>query len=528
MYRLLVILLLIPGIAIAGDPLPSWNNTKSKEALLEFVSQVTKPGGSSFVSPSERIAVFDNDGTLWPENPAPFQMHYAIDSLKQMVLKKPELATNPSVKAAIDGDIAALLADHYKGLFQVMALTHAGMTTEDFHAQVNHWMVNAKHPRFNRPYDECIYQPMREVLAYLRVHGFKTFIVSGGGADFMRVWTERVYGIPPEQVVGSRGQVNFEIRDGKAILIKTLDNLFVDDKAGKPVGIHHHIGRRPIVAFGNSDGDKEMLEYTTVGNPKPSFGMLIHHTDAEREYAYDAHPKSSGKLIEGLQLAPQRGWVVVDMKHDWNSVLSDQTVTAISILLELDSRMLDQFSEENKEIMKVFPGGFASPESQPPHIVLVQGFVRSSDLNQVYEAADRVLAGFDLLSLPFDAYQLNFAAQSGRVSILTKPILELSKLQRELWKALAPFTLNTGSSSAFVTTPDDLLIAASRIEEVTTFASKLGGEQFSPEIALGVVPIHQIEMKNTQIIRPFSFKASKAAVYQLGQAGPAKKLKSLR
>jgi hypothetical protein len=228
------------------------------------------------------------------------------------------------VQAALNGDFAKLLAGpHHDGLLRIVALTHAGMTTDEFKAQVGNWLATAKHPRFHRPYDQLTYQPMQEVLRFLRENGFKTFIVSGGGADFMRVWSERVYGIPPEQVVGSTGRTRYELRPNGPVLIKTLDFLFVDDKAGKPSGIHEFIGRRPIACFGNSDGDKAMLEYTTIKNPRASFGLIVHHTDAEREYAYDANPTSSGKLVEALEDAPKRGWIVVDMKRDWNRIFAN-------------------------------------------------------------------------------------------------------------------------------------------------------------------------------------------------------------
>jgi len=303
-----------------GDPLPSWNEGAAKQAVLDFVGKVTKQGTPDFVPLPARVAVFDNDGTLWPEDPIPFQLAFALDCLRQQILTNPKLKDDRFVKAALNSDAATLLADHDKGLFHILGLTHAGMTTVAFDQQVNDWLKSARHPRFGRRYDECVYQPMLEVLALLRQNGFKSFIVSGGGADFMRVWSERVYGIPPEQVVGSNARTKFEFRDGKPVLVKTIEHVFVDDKAGKPVAIHLFIGRRPVMCFGNSDGDKEMLEYTTIGNPLPGFGLIVHHTDAEREYAYDAHPRSSGKLVEALAEAPQRGWTVVDMKKDWKRV----------------------------------------------------------------------------------------------------------------------------------------------------------------------------------------------------------------
>lgn len=315
--------LMAAGMAVAEDALPSWNDTPAKTSIVDFVKKVTTKDSADFVPMPERIAVFDNDGTLWCENPMPFQMAYAFDELHRRVPNESKLADDNMVKAALAGDVQALLGGkHYDGLMHVLGLTHAGMTTEEFDANVRAWIESAEHPRFGKKYDELTYQPMQEVLTYLRANGFKTFIVSGGGADFMRVWSERVYGIPPEQVIGSTARVVFELRDDGPVLVKTMEHLFVDDKAGKPVGIHQFIGRRPIAAFGNSDGDQAMLEYTTINNPLPSFGMIIHHTDADREYAYDAKPKSSGKLITALTDAPKRGWVVVDMKNDWKQVFA--------------------------------------------------------------------------------------------------------------------------------------------------------------------------------------------------------------
>lgn len=302
----------------AADALPSWRPGAVKEALLAFVAAVSSEGSAAFVPEPERVAVFDNDGTLWPEQPLPFQAAFAFDELKGAVLRQPELAEDPMVQAALAGDLAPLMAGgHVEGLLRVIAMSHAGITTEAFAAAVQAWLGSARHPRFDRPYDALTYAPMQEVLGLLRSHGFRSFIVSGGGADFMRVWVERVYGIPPERVVGSTGRTSFELREGGPVLVKSLDTLVVNDGAGKPAGIHQFIGRRPLMAFGNSDGDLAMLQYTTINNPRPSFGLIVHHTDAEREYAYDAETKSTGKLVRALQQAPERGWQVVDMARDW-------------------------------------------------------------------------------------------------------------------------------------------------------------------------------------------------------------------
>ncbi|MFN7877907.1 MAG: META domain-containing protein [Pirellula sp.] len=311
-------------VAHADDPLPSWRESASKRQIIQFVERVTTKGTPDFVPITDRIAVFDNDGTLCCEAPIPIQATYAFDEVKRLSVIEPKLKEDPMVQAALSGDIAKLLeGEHHDGLLKILALTHAGITTTEFEERVRNWFSTARHPRFNKPYSDLVYQPMVELLKYLRANGFKTFIVSGGGADFIRVWSEQVYGIPPENVIGSTGQTKFEIRDGKPVLIKTLDYVFVNDKEGKPVAIHQHIGRRPIACFGNSDGDLAMLKYTTIHNPRPSFGLIVHHTDGEREYAYDAAPPSSGKLVTALQGAPIYGWSVVNMKRDWEKVWNE-------------------------------------------------------------------------------------------------------------------------------------------------------------------------------------------------------------
>ncbi len=315
----------LPSTRVQADEwLGSWNEGPAKQSIVEFVQRVTTEGSTDFVAVTDRVAVFDNDGTLWCEAPIPFQAAYAFDEIKRRAPNEPRLAADPMVQAALAGNIGKLLeGEHHDGLMHILALTHAGMTTDEFSQRVNDWSTTAKHPRFARRYLEITYLPMQELLAYLRANQFKCFIVSGGGADFMRVWSERVYGIPAENVVGSMAQPKYELRDGIPTLVKTLDHIFVDDKEGKPVGIHQFIGRRPIACFGNSDGDQAMLEYTTIDNPRPSFGLIVHHTDAEREYAYDAKPPSSGKLVTALEVAPQRGWTVVDMKEDWKRIWSE-------------------------------------------------------------------------------------------------------------------------------------------------------------------------------------------------------------
>ncbi|MDM0076633.1 HAD family hydrolase [Variovorax sp. J2P1-59] len=315
-------LLLMAAMAHAqSQGLPSWNDGPAKQAILKFVADVTSPGAATFIPPAERIAVFDNDGTLWAEQPIYFQFAFALDRVKALAPKHPEWKTTPPFSAILKGDMKGFAASGEKGVMQVLAATHAGMTTEEFTETAAQWLANARHPRFKRPYTELVYQPMLELLAYLRENGFKTFIVSGGGVEFMRVFTEKAYGIPPEQVVGSTGQLAFRMGgDGKPVLMRLAKIDLVDDGPGKPVGIQRFIGRRPIFAFGNSDGDQQMLEWTAAGSG-PRFMGIVHHTDADREYAYD-RTSHIGKLDKALDEATARAWTVVDMKRDWNRVFS--------------------------------------------------------------------------------------------------------------------------------------------------------------------------------------------------------------
>ncbi|WP_441239301.1 HAD family hydrolase [Bradyrhizobium sp. 930_D9_N1_4] len=303
------------------DPLPSWNDGATKASITDFVARVTKEGGTDFVAHSERIAVFDNDGTLWCEQPVYFQLAFAFDQIKTMAPKHPEWSSQQPFKALLTKDRQALAAAGEKGLLQVMAATHTGMTTEDFSRSVLDWLSTARHPRFNRPYNEMIYLPMGELLAYLRANGFKTFVVSGGGVEFMRPWMEKAYGIPPEQVVGSSGVTQFKTgADGRPVLMKQPKVEFIDDGPGKASGINRFIGRRPILAFGNSDGDQQMLQWTAAG-PGARFLGIVHHTDATREYAYD-RPSKIGQLDKAWDEAVQRGWTVVDMAKDWKTVFA--------------------------------------------------------------------------------------------------------------------------------------------------------------------------------------------------------------
>ena len=299
----------------AADPLPSWADGSARKSIIQFVEKVTQVGSPDFVPPAERVATFDNDGTLWCEQPMYVQALFAFDRVKSLAPQHPEWKSQEPYASVLKGDLNSALAGGEHALLEIIMVTHAGMTSDEFHQLVSDWITTAKHPRTGKLYTDMVYQPMLEVLAYLRANGFRTYIVSGGGIEFMRPWSERVYGIPPEQVVGSSVKTKYEVRDGKPVLVRVPELNFIDDKEGKPVGIQQHIGRRPIMAFGNSDGDFQMLEWATAGSGS-GFGLYVHHTDADREWAYDRE-SGVGRLSRGLDEAASRGWTIVDMKKDW-------------------------------------------------------------------------------------------------------------------------------------------------------------------------------------------------------------------
>ena len=321
LFALLLHSSLTASPANAADPLPSWNDGPAKQALFAFVAAVTEEGGKDYVPPSERIAVFDNDGTLWVEQPIYTQAAFLFDRVKELAPRHPEWKTTQPFQAALAGDMKGVAASGQKGLLDLVLATHTGVTAEEFTGLVTKWLGTARHPRFGRPYTELVYQPQLELLRYLRASGFKTFIVSGGGIEFMRPWSERIYGVPPEQVVGSSVKTKFQTKGGKPALVRIPKLNFVNDKAGKPVGIYEHIGRRPILAFGNSDADMQMIQYTKAGKGR-RLGLFLHHTDGDREYAYD-RKSHVGTLDKALDQAEANDWIVVDMKNDWKTVFAD-------------------------------------------------------------------------------------------------------------------------------------------------------------------------------------------------------------
>jgi phosphoserine phosphatase len=514
--------------AFAADPLPSWNHGPAKQSIITFVEKVTKEGSPDFVPLAERIAVFDNDGTLWAEQPMYFQFFFALDRVKALAPQHPEWKEKQPFRAVLEGDLKNVFASGEHGLVELMMATHAGMTTAEFEKIVQDWLATARHPRTKRPYTEMVYQPMLELLAYLRANGFKTYIVSGGGIEFMRPWAEKVYGIPPEQVVGSSIKTKFEMRDGKPVLVRLPELNFIDDKEGKPVGINQHIGRRPIAAFGNSDGDLQMLEWTAAGSG-PRFCLYVRHTDAEREWAYDRQ-SSIGRLDKGLDEAAAKGWTVVSMKDDWKTIFAfEQTpVTAIDILLEPDATMLRHAEANNARLLQVYPNGFPLDAAHRPHITMIQRFVRTADLDQVYAAVAKALAGANVKGMKLEAFKFYYipSGDIGVAGIVARPTPELLKLQQDLINAVAPFTVETGTMAAFTAAHDDPALDTFLIQYVSTFVPKASGEHFNPHVSTGVGLREYLDQMLAERFEPFTFSPAGAAVYQLGPFGTAaKKLK---
>jgi len=521
-------------LSLAADPLQSWNDGPAKQSIITFVTKVTTVGSPDFVPVPERIATFDNDGTLWCEQPLPVQLYFALDRVKALSSQHPEWKTKEPFASLLKGDLKTALAGGDHALLEIVMATHTGMTTVEFEQIVKDWIATARHPKTGKLYTEMVYQPMLELLAYLRVNGFKNFIVSGGGIEFMRPWAEQVYGIPPEQVIGSSIKTQFEMRDGKPVLVRLPVLNFNDDKAGKPVAINQHIGRRPIAAFGNSGGDQQMLEYTQGGSGA-RFELLVLHDDATREYAYGPArglpDVKLGAFTPALdEHAKKDGWTVVSMKNDWKTVFpaGKTAVTAIDILLEPDATMLQHAESNNARLLKAFPKGFALDATHRPHITLIQRFVRTADLEQVYAAAGKVITRANVNAMKLEAFKYYYVPSGtiGLAGIVAKSTPELLKLQEDIIAAVAPFTVETGPIGAFTAPHDDPAIDAQMIAYVSTFVPKQTGEHFNPHVTTGVALRKYLDQMLTEPFESFTFAPAGAAVYQLGQFGTAaKKLK---
>jgi len=503
----------------AADPLPSWNEGKAKQSIIAFVKKVTKEGSPDFVPVPERIATFDNDGTLWCEKPIPIQLAFAIDRIKTLAPQHPEWKSQEPFASLLNGDLKAALAGGEHALLEIIMATHAGLTTQEFEKLVKEWIATAKHPTTGRPYTEMVYQPMLELLAYLQANGFKTFIVSGGGIEFMRAWAERVYGIPPEQIVGSSIKTKFEMRDGQPALVRLPELNFNDDKEGKPVGINQHIGRKPVLAGGNvfSGGDIAMLRYCQ-SHPGATLQLMVNHDDAGREFAY-AEPDNAS-----LRTAAENAWTVANIKSAWRTVFPPvrSPVTAIDILLEPDATMLEHSAANNARLLKVYTKGFALDAAHRPHITMIQCFVRTADLDKVYAAEAKVLATANVNAMKLQAFKFYYApaGATGVAGICAKPTPEILKLQADIIAAVKPFMQESGPIGAF-TAPHDDPADAAIIQYVSTFAPKMSGENFNPHVSTGVAPKEYLDQMLTEPFESFTFSPAGAAVYQLGPFGTA-------
>jgi phosphoglycolate phosphatase-like HAD superfamily hydrolase len=528
-------LLLITTIAHAADPLPSWNDGPAKQSIVEFVAKVTTAGSPDFVPVPERIAVFDNDGTLWSEQPAPVQFYFVADRVKTLGPNHPEWNTKEPFASLLRGDVKAALEGGDHGLMELFMATHAGMTTEEFAQLVKDWIATAKHPTTGKRFLDMTYQPMLEVLAYLRANGFKNFIVSGGGIEFMRPWVEQTYGIPPEQVVGSSIRTKFELRDGKPALVKLPELNFNGDNGGKPVAINQHIGRRPVMAFGNSVGDQQMLEYTQGGSGK-RFELLVLHDDGAREFPYGPArglpDVKYGFFTPALEAHARKDrWTVVSMKDDWKNVFMapPSEITAIDILLLPDATMLEHAAASNARLLKVYPKGFALDDAHHPHITMLQCFVRTADLDKLYAAEEQVLAAANVNDMRLEAFRLYYLPAGGALGvagIVAKPTPQLIKLQADIIAAAKPFMVQTGPIGAFTAPHENPAIDAALIKYVSTFEQNAADTRFNPHVSTGNAPIAYLDKMLAEPFEPFTFSPAGAAVYQLGPFGTAaKKLK---
>jgi phosphoglycolate phosphatase-like HAD superfamily hydrolase len=522
-------------MARAADPLPSWNDGSAKKSIVEFVTKVTTAGSPDFVPVAERIAVFDNDGTLWSEQPVPVQFYFVADRVKALAPQYPEWKTKEPFASLLRGDVKGALEGGDHGLMELFMATHPGMTTEEFAQLVKDWIATTKHPTTGKRFLDMTYQPMLEVLAYLRANGFKNFIVSGGGIEFMRVWTEQAYGIPPEQVVGSSIKTKFELRDGKPVLMRLPQLNFNDDKAGKPIAINQHIGRRPVMAFGNSVGDQQMLEYTQGGNGA-RFELLVLHDDAAREFPYGPArglpDVKYGYFTPALEdHAKKDGWTVVSMKDDWKTVFpaAQSEITAIDILLLPDATMLEHAAANNARLLGVFPKGFALDAAHHPHITMLQCFVRTADLDKVYAAEEKVYLAANVNAMKLEALKFYYIPAGGALGvagIVAKPTPQLIKLQADIIAAAKPFILETGPIGAFTAGHDNPAIDAAIIQYVSKFEQIGAGEHFNPHVSTGTAPEEYLDKMLAEPFKPFTFFPAGAAVYQLGPFGTAaKKLK---
>ena len=511
-----------------SDPLPSWNEGTTKQAIIGFVKNSVDSPGTGFIPIADRIACFDNDGTLWTEMPLPFQLYFMIDRIKAMAPQHPEWKNQQPYKGILDGDLKSALAGGNKALLDLMLPAFSGMTSDEFDKTVKDWMATSVHPKTGRHFNEMVFQPMLELLNYLRANGYKTFIVSGGDINFMRVWVEQAYGIPPYQVVGSSFKTSYDTSGTQPVLLRSADFEFNDDKLGKPVGIYEHIGKRPVFTAGNSDGDYAMLQYTSTGSG-PRFGMYVHHTDSLREYYYDRAP-GLARLSRGLDDAPKYHWVIVDMKADWKRVYPyeaamPQDVAAIDILLDPDNTMLDSARVYNRMMQTNYSGAgsFSLDAAHNPHITLLQCFVKTGDLQKVYDIVSRLVQREQptkekLTTSGFYYYPYKGLGLAG---ITATPTPGLLGFQAKVIDALKPFIVE-GTDAAFVQNTDGTAIAAGSSDYVNRFIPDHAGAKYNPHVTIGLAHEDFLKALIAAPYHPFSFKSSSVSIYHLGDFGTAR------
>jgi hypothetical protein len=515
--------------AVVTDPLPSWNEGTSKQAIIDFISKTTKEGSPDFIPVADRIACFDNDGTLWTEQPLPFQLFFVIDRIKAMAPQHLEWKNKQPFKAVLEGDLKTAMAGGEKAMLEMMMVTHAGMTTDQYAQSVKNWMATATHPKTGKHYNEMVYQPMLELLDYLRANGYKPFIVSGGGIDFMRAWAEDTYGIPLYQVVGSSFKTKYDTSVTPPVLMKLAELNFNDDKLGKPVGIYEHIGKRPVFTGGNSDGDWAMMQYTSTGDG-PRFGMFVHHTDSIREYAYGSDP-GLAQLKKGLEDAAKYHWVIVDMKSDWKKIYpydapAESDLSAIDVLLDPDQTMMDSAKVYNELMRQNYdgPGSFSLDVTHNPHITVLQCFVRNADLEKVYAAVSKVLASEKPSEEKLTATGFYYVpvGSLGLAGITAKPTAILLSFQVKIIEALKPFIV-VGTNAAFIQNADGTPIASGSDAYVNGFIALYSRTKYNPHVTIGLANETFLKELIARPFNTFSFKSASVSIYHLGDFGTAQK-----
>lgn len=523
---------------VVADPLPSWNDGPAKQAIIQFVRDTTDMAGPKYVPPEDRIVTFDEDGTTWVEHPMYTEIVFAMDRVVELSANHPEWKQKMPFKAIIERDREAMSKFGMKELMEVIVATHTGITTDEFNKVAKEWIAKARDPRWKRPYTDLVYQPMLEVMKYLRANGYKTYIVTGGTQPFVRSFAQEAYGIPPEQIIGTSVTTRFTTTEAGNKLLLDPKLLLNNNYAGKAEDIYLFTGRRPNAAFGNTEGDFQMLEYNTAGGGA-RLGMLLMHDDAEREYAYgpaNGLPDTkvgafSQKLYDD---AKAKGWHVISMKKDWNRIFKfdpevaptpASDVTAIDILLLPDETMLKHAQATNDRLRKVFPKGFALDATHHPHITLVQRFVPTENLDKVYAAVGKVFASAHLTDLKLEAFKYYYIPDNelGLSGIVIKPTPELLKLEQDVIDAVTPFVVKTGTSAAFVTTPENPEVLPALIEYVTSFVPKSSGEHYHPHVTTGLATRKYLDNMLAEPFESFTFSPVGAAVYHLGHYGTAAK-----